>query len=101
MTYEEMAALTRLGDTSDEAIARRLTAARRSVAPVQKDFAAALDISVTTYNSQEKRGAPSKAVMSFLYKNHRIDFNFILHGDFVTLPSDVQARLMDALREND
>lgn len=101
MTYDEMAALTRWGDTSDEAIAKRLTAARRSVMPVQKEFAAALGISATTYNSQETRGRPSMAAMSFLYRNHRIDYNFILHGDFVTLPADVQSRLMDALREND
>jgi len=35
--------------------------------------------------------------MRYFYRAHRIDFNFLLHGDFAQLPADVQARLFAAL----
>lgn len=101
MTFEEKAQLFRLDDCSPEAIARRLKAARMLVTAHQKEFAALLDLSDKTYHSQEKRGAPSMKVMSFLYKNARVGPNFILLGEFVPLPGDVQDALANALREND
>lgn len=69
--------------------------------PTQKEFAAHVGLSPTTYNSQETKGSPSMKVMEYLYKNHRIDFNFVLYGDFLTLPGDVQTALFAALHAID
>lgn len=97
-SIESREKLTLLGDTSPEAISIRLRAAREAAGYAQqKDFAAEAGLSATTYNSQEKRGAPSITVMKILYRQHRIDFNFVLHGDFAQLPGDVQERLFEAL----
>jgi hypothetical protein len=35
--------------------------------------------------------------MRFYFRAHRIDFNFLMHGDFAQLPADVQAQIFDAL----
>ncbi|MBL3571350.1 hypothetical protein BV509_20455 [Rhodovulum sulfidophilum] len=97
-SVESREQLTLLGNTSPEAISLRLRAAREAAGYAQqKDFAAEAGLSATTYNSQEKRGAPSIPVMKILYRRHRIDFNFVLHGDFAQLPGDVQERLFEAL----
>ena len=97
MTFEEKARLARHGDISDAAVSLRLTVARTLANPSQKAFADQLGINQKTYNSMEKRGAPSREVMRELYRAHRIDFNFIIYGDFVQLPGDVQERIFRAL----
>jgi transcriptional regulator with XRE-family HTH domain len=97
MDFETKERLARTGDTTPDAIGRRLRAARVITGLSQKDFAALLDLKPQTYNSQEKRGAPSIDVMQHLYRAHRVDFNFILHGDFAQLPGDVQDELFAAL----
>lgn len=101
MNIDEKEALTLRAVTSSDAIARRLRAARMVAEPKQKEFAALVGLNPKTYNSQETKGAPSLKVMEYLYKNHRIDFNFVLYGDFLTLPGDVQTALFAALREID
>lgn len=101
MLIDEKEALTQRTVVSPDAIARRLKAARMVAEPKQKEFAAQVGLSPTTYNSQETKGAPSMKVMEYLYKNHRIDFNFVLFGDFLTLPGDVQSALFEALRAID
>ena len=98
MTIEERTKLFRLNDGSDEAITRRLRAAREIAGfNRQKDFSEALEINYQTYHSQEKRGRPTHSTVRFLYRSHRIDFNFIYNGDFSQLPGDVQAALEKAL----
>lgn len=97
MDIDEKEQLTRLGDVSPDAIRDRLLAARKSIGMQQKDVAAAVGLKVTTFNSQETRGAPSIKTMRYYHRQHRIDFNFILHGDFAQLPQDVQGRLFAAL----
>ncbi len=98
MDYETKTRLARWADSTESAISARLVAARLAAGyTVQKDFAQALGISKTTYNSQEIQGHPSMDTIRFLYQNHRIDFNFILYGDFSQLPGDVQAALFSAL----
>lgn len=89
--------MARTGDTSKDAIGKRLRAARISVGYKQKEFADLLKLKPQTYNSQETKGAPSIEVMRHLYRAHRIDFNFILHGDFAQLPRDVQDGLFASL----
>lgn len=48
-------------------------------------------------NAEKADNDPPKALMRYFYRAHRIDFNFLLHGDFAQLPADVQARLFAAL----
>ena len=97
MDFATKERLARTGDTTKEAIGLRLRAARIAAGYKQKDFAAMLELKPQTYNSQETKGAPSIDVMRHLYRAHRIDFNFILHGDFAQLPGDVQDSLFAVL----
>lgn len=97
MDIEQKERLARLGDISPEAVHTRLLAARNSIDMKQQDVAAAVGLKKTTFNSQEVRGAPSATTMRYYHRQHRIDFNFILHGDFAQLPQDVQERLFAQL----
>lgn len=102
MTIEEREKLFRLNDDSDEAVAVRLRAAREVAGfKRQRDFAEALNLKYQTYHSQEKKGRPSPSTVRFLYRNHRVDFNFVYNGDFLQLPGDVQMALEAALRAHD
>lgn len=40
---------------------------------------------------------PNRDLMKYLYLAHRIDFNFLMNGDFSQLPGDVQDKLFPAL----
>lgn len=98
MDYATKLRLARHRDTTGTAIAVRLRAARKVAGfAKQTDFAKALSMKLTTYNSQEMAGSPGTEVMQFLYENSRIDFNFIIYGDFSQLPGDVQTALFAAL----
>ncbi|TMV84502.1 helix-turn-helix transcriptional regulator [Thioclava sp. BHET1] len=100
MVLAEKERLARIADTSQEATAIRLRAARIVTGMSQKDFAAAAGTGKTNLNNVELgRQYPNISVMRYLYRAHRIDFNFILHGDFAQLPSDLQANLFLALEE--
>jgi hypothetical protein len=101
MDINDKEKIFRFKDSSPEAISRRLRAARSTVTGQQKEFAALANVKVTTYNSQEVKGAPSIEVLEYLYRNHRIGPNFILFGEFLPLPGDVQLALLDALRDLD
>jgi len=102
MNIDEKESLARFRDTSHEAISTRLRAAWRAAGyATQKEFAAAIGISHTTYNSQETKGRPALQVLHFLYRNHKIDYNFILYGDFLQLAGNVQNALFEALRAAD
>jgi len=84
---------------SIEASAIRLMAARL-ITPYkkQKDFADACGISITSYNNMEKGVQfPTRPVMSYLFRAHRIDFNFLMNGNFSQLPQDVQDALFPML----
>lgn len=101
MDFEQKEALARARNSSDVAIRARLIAARKVVGMDQKAFAEAVGIKPTTYNSQEMKGRPSLDVVRQLHTNHRIDANFILFGDFVQLPGDIQTALFAALASPD
>lgn len=101
MDADEKELLAQYRDWSDVAVARRLRAARMIASPNQKEFARALDMTVTTYNSQEVKGRPSIEVLNYLYRNARVGPNFILFGEIVPLNGDVQIALIDALRAID
>ncbi len=102
MRIEEREKLFRLNDDSDEAVRMRLRAARKVAGfERQRDFAEAMNLNYQTYHSQEKKGRPSPSTVRFLYRNHRIDFNFIYNGDFLQLHGDVQRALESALSSTD
>ena len=97
MDIEQKERLARMGDISPDAVRTRLLAARNSIGMKQQDVASEVGLKKTTFNSQETRGAPSAVTMRYYHRQHRIDFNFILHGDFAQLPQDVQERLFAEL----
>lgn len=97
MKTTEKSALTRHGDWSDEAIAARLAAAVAVTGVQQQELAQSTGIPKTTLNTQIKKGRPSVDFMTVLYRDHRIDFNFVLYGDYAQLPGDVQDQLLAAL----
>lgn len=97
MDIEKKEQLAKVGDISPEAIRVRMLAARKSIGMKQQEVAAEVGLKGTTFNSQEMRGAPSMKTLRYYHRQHRIDFNFILHGDFAQLPLDVQERLFAQL----
>lgn len=100
MNIEQKMKLARHGDMGREATAFRLRAAREAVALGQDQLARDMGEGMTKQklrNAEKADNDPSKALMRYFYRAHRIDFNFLLHGDFAQLPADVQAKLFVAL----
>jgi transcriptional regulator with XRE-family HTH domain len=98
MDIGQKESLSRLGDMGIVACAVRLRAAVKYADLSQKDFAHEAGVSKTVLNNAlAGLTYPGRDVMVYLYRAHRIDFNFILHGDFAQLPGDVLARLFPAL----
>lgn len=98
MELEHKESLARVTDMGIEACAVRLRAARGVTGKAQKDLAAAMGVSATTLNNAERALTyPSRGMMVYLFRAYRIDFNFILHGDFAQLPGDVQENLFAEL----
>jgi len=99
-----MVELSRIGDASKEACAFRVQAARtvaqQSTGMNKTQFCTACGVSLTSYlNAEAGLSYPSRAVMLYLHRHHRIDFNFLLHGDMLQLPADVQQALAAAMAE--
>jgi transcriptional regulator with XRE-family HTH domain len=99
MDTEQKEALARINDMSLEATSLRLRAARLAAGfEVQKQFAKAVGIGESALNNAETgQNGPNLKVMGYLFRNHRIDFNFILNGNYSQLPGDVQAVLFEKL----
>ncbi|WP_247676941.1 helix-turn-helix transcriptional regulator [Leisingera sp. HS039] len=102
MDFKGKLAMSRLGDASREACAFRLKAARIATGLTKTEFCKNAGVSLTSYlNSEAGLSFPSRKVMLYLHRGHRIDFNYIIHGDFQQLPSDVQDRLFSALKDEE
>lgn len=99
MNIDEKETLFQRGNASDEAVRRRLRAALSISDRPQKEIAAELGISPTTLNSQIMSGHPKKDLMVFIYRNLKIDFNFLLFGDFLQLSEATQIALIEALSD--
>jgi transcriptional regulator with XRE-family HTH domain len=85
-------------------MAYRLRAARKAVGLGLEGLARDMGEGMTKQklgNAERGDNDPPKALMRYFYRAHRIDFNFLIHGDFAQLPADVQARLFDALEVED
>lgn len=99
MDIETKARLARLNDMGNEATAIRLRAAFIASGIRQhKDLAKAAGISKTVLsNAMAGLTYPNRDLMKYLFRAHRIDFQFMMNGDFAQLPGDVQDRLFPAL----
>lgn len=98
MDIEQKERLARINDMGIEACAIRLRAARQATGLPQKDLAKAAGVSKSVLNNAEAGLTfPGRDVMRYLYRAHRIDFNFLMNGDFAQLPGDVQDALFPAL----
>lgn len=98
MDYEEKKALARTDDLSKEAAAVRLAAARRAAGLSQDQLGKAVGIKKAAIsNAENAQSYPGRSVMIHLYREHRIDLNFLVTGDFAQLPGDVQDRLFAEL----
>lgn len=98
MDIETKTKLAMTGDDSKKAQAIRLRAGRLMAGIDQKDLAALCNVAKTAVNNMEMgRSYPSLNVMRFLYRGYRIDFNFLMNGDFAQLAGDVQAAIFPHL----
>ena len=86
-------------DMGLEACAVRLRAAFHVTGlKTHKQLAEACGIKKTALsNAMNGLTYPNRNVLSYLYRAHRIDFNFMMIGLFAQLPGDVQAHLFPAL----
>jgi len=98
MNITEKETLARLGDMSVEACAARLVAARQTTGLSQLEVSQQADVANNSLNNMERgRQFPNREIMRYFYRAHRIDFNFLMHGDFAQLPQNVQADLFEKL----
>lgn len=99
MTSDDKHALARTGDMGIAACAIRLKAARQAAGLTQTQLATALGLKRTTNISNMEKALtfPNREVMSYFFREHRIDFNFLMSGHYAQLPGDVQAALFPAL----
>lgn len=86
--------LTRRNDSSREACVYRLKLARLASGLSKSQLAERAGISIQTYSNQESGLVfPSRKVSETLYRDFRIDWNFMFNGDYAQLPGDVQQSL--------
>lgn len=100
MNFLEKQKLARTNDMSKEAVCARFKAAVAAAGyEKQKDFADALgNRGVSSIsNVYKEMYYPSREMISLLYMQHRIDFNFVLAGQFNQLPADVQELIFENL----
>lgn len=99
MDIDQKSKLARVNDMGLAATAIRLRAAFVVTGLGQHlELARAAGISKTVLsNAMAGTTYPNRDLMKYLYRAHRIDFNFLMNGDFSQLPGDVQDRLFPAL----
>ena len=99
MDLDNKIRLARVNDMGLEATAIRLRAAFHASGLAQhQDLANAAGVSKSVLSNAMAGGTyPNRDVMKYLYRAHRIDFNFLMNGDFSQLPGDVQERVFAAL----
>ncbi len=81
-------------------MAFRLRAARKAVGLGLEGLARDMGEGMTKQklgNAERADNDPPKSLMRYFYRAHRIDFNFLIHGDFAQLPADVQQSIFAAL----
>lgn len=100
MTPIEKQQLARQNDTGLVASAIRLRAARGVAGRGQTAMARECGVSNTVLNNAE-RGLtyPNRAILQTFWRGYRIDFNFMINGDYAQLAPDVQEALFVALAD--
>jgi transcriptional regulator with XRE-family HTH domain len=102
MDINEKERLARRHDDSKAACATRLAAALATTGMKQKEIASQAGIGEANISNAKKAlNYPTMPLMRWLYRGHRIDFNFLMAGEFAQLPADVQDRLFAALQQLD
>lgn len=95
---KEQLALT--GDSSKEAMASRLRAARVMTGTSQSELGKVVGVRVSAISNMENaRSFVSHDVMKHFHREHRLDFNFFIAGLYSQLPSDVQIAIFSALAD--
>ncbi|AYF01292.1 hypothetical protein PY32053_01665 [Paracoccus yeei] len=99
MDLETKTRLAHVNDMGAAATAIRLRAAFAVTGLAQQqDLARAAGISKTVLsNAMAGTTFPNRELLKYLFRAHRIDFQFMMNGDFAQLPGDVQERLFPAL----
>lgn len=98
MEFMRKERLAHFQDMGLAACAIRLRAARAVTELSQQDFAKECGVTKQVLNNAEAGLTyPNRSVMKHLYRAYRIDFNFMINGDFVQLPGDVQEKLFEKL----
>lgn len=99
MDIAEKSRLSRIYDTGIVAAAIRLRAARLACNLSQAEVARALGLPRTTNinNMENAVTFPNRDIMEYYFREHRIDYNFLMAGAYSQLPGDVQDRLFPAL----
>lgn len=99
MNTDQKEKLARTGDMNIVACAIRLRAARVVAKLTQQQLAEALGNKRSTNisNMEKALSFPNREVMRFFFREHRIDFNFMMSGHYAQLPGDVQDQLFPAL----
>lgn len=98
MTFDEKTVLARFGDNDMEAASLRLRASREAIGLSQEQVGVEIGRKKPAISAMENaRSYPSWGIMSYFYKQHRIDFNFLVMGDFRGLPADVSERIFAEL----
>lgn len=98
MDYRDMERLA-LRNRADKAAAGwRLLAARTCAGMSQEEVGDIIGKGKAAVSHMENgRAYPHRDVLLYFYRQHRIDFNFFMNGDFAQLPADVQERLFAAI----
>lgn len=100
MNTQEKERLALTGDASEMASGVRMKAARLTTGLGQEAFGQHGGIGKQAVNNVEKgRSFPSRPIMVYLFREHRIDFNFLILGQFSQLPGDVQDVLFEKLSD--
>ncbi|MGB0901173.1 helix-turn-helix domain-containing protein [Halocynthiibacter sp.] len=100
MDYAEKERLALTGNGDAKASSIRAKAARLYTGNSQEDVGANAGVKKAAINNVEKaRSLPSRSLMMYFFREHRIDFNFLIYGQFSQLPSDVQDRLFEKLQD--
>lgn len=100
MNIDEKEALAMVRDMGPKAAAIRIHAARLAVGMGQDQLAQDVGEGMTKQkvnNAEKGANYPPPTLMRYFYRQHRIDFTFLMHGDFAHLHADVQERLLSAL----
>lgn len=99
MDIESKRRLAWTGEIGKAACAVRLRAARALTGLNQRELSLVLKMRNSTNLNSMENGVtfPTREVMRYFYEEHRIDFNFLVAGEYNQLPGDVQERLFPAL----